>query len=402
MKLKIRRPYSYETGQLAPAEKRTGRYTRYHLAHSAKGSTWEDHKYVKVVDGVYYYPDSYEGGRHLSDATKSKFGEYSKDDPDFDEANYNDKNRLGDTDFYGFTKPDGTVVVLEEDMKWTLPAGTDLKEMTKRLEAADRSLEGNNHSAEDWKKVMTEAIDGSPSSDSGSDDDDKAADDVIKGKYGNGADRKKALGDRYEAVQKKVNEKLKDKKLKHSELYHHGILGMKWGRKNGPPYPLRPGDHSAAEQKAGWKQSLAGGSPAKASTLSDKELSDFNKRKSLENQYNKLTGQDKSNTERLKDMVDSTSNSTRQLNNLMNEGGKQKPEKIRPDLSDKSDKELRDAINRENLERQYTELFGEEKKSKAKAGKEFAQKVLTGTTGALTITSLALSIAVGVKTLKGL
>lgn len=35
------------------------------LQHSAKGSTWEDHKYIKRINGVYYYPDSYEGGRHL-------------------------------------------------------------------------------------------------------------------------------------------------------------------------------------------------------------------------------------------------------------------------------------------------------------------------------------------------
>lgn len=42
-------------------------------------------------------------------------------------------------------------------------------------------------------------------------------------------------------------------------LAHHGILGMKWGKKNGPPYPLGSGDHSAAEKKAGWKKSLGGG-----------------------------------------------------------------------------------------------------------------------------------------------
>ena len=42
-------------------------------------------------------------------------------------------------------------------------------------------------------------------------------------------------------------------------LYHHGVLGQRWGRKNGPPYPLDAGDHSASEKKAGWRKSLAGG-----------------------------------------------------------------------------------------------------------------------------------------------
>ena len=40
------------------------------------------------------------------------------------------------------------------------------------------------------------------------------------------------------------------------ELYHHGILGQRWGKKNGPPYPLGVSDHSASEKKAGWKKSL--------------------------------------------------------------------------------------------------------------------------------------------------
>lgn len=40
-------------------------------------------------------------------------------------------------------------------------------------------------------------------------------------------------------------------------LCHHGILGMHWGRKNGPPYPLDAEGHSQSEKKAGWRKSLS-------------------------------------------------------------------------------------------------------------------------------------------------
>ncbi len=39
-------------------------------------------------------------------------------------------------------------------------------------------------------------------------------------------------------------------------LAHHGVLGQKWGKKNGPPYPLDAGDHSESEKKAGWQKSI--------------------------------------------------------------------------------------------------------------------------------------------------
>lgn len=40
-------------------------------------------------------------------------------------------------------------------------------------------------------------------------------------------------------------------------LAHHGILGQRKGVKNGPPYPLKAGAHSASEKKAGWMKSLS-------------------------------------------------------------------------------------------------------------------------------------------------
>lgn len=48
-----------------------------------------------------------------------------------------------------------------------------------------------------------------------------------------------------------------------NELYHHGILGQRWGHKNGPPYPLDSSDHSPEEKKAMRKAARAERSAAR-------------------------------------------------------------------------------------------------------------------------------------------
>lgn len=139
------------------------------LSHSAKGSEWEEHEYIEEVDGKYYYPDSYEGGRHISDlkgSSKMEKSRYTDGDKDFDDKNLSENNRVGDTEFFSFERDDGRTVIIEEDKKWTLPEGVKMDaKMKKRLAAAEEEIarrreNGEKVSGEDWDKLIDEAIEG--------------------------------------------------------------------------------------------------------------------------------------------------------------------------------------------------------------------------------------------------
>ena len=197
------------------------------LIHSGvKGMEWKNHKYIRKANGDYYYLEGSGGG---SSSGGSTYEEYKKDDSDFDEKNYSEKNRLGDTNFYGFTKPDGSVVILEEDMKWTLPKGTKLTpELTKRLEAFDKDIEARRNKGEkitgaEWDKLAKQAIDGGSSSTPSGDgklsdkDLDNLSDMVIRGEFKNGNERKELLSEYYQDIQKLVNQKLKNKTKSNKE-----------------------------------------------------------------------------------------------------------------------------------------------------------------------------------------
>ena len=66
-----------------------------------------------------------------------------------------------------------------------------------------------------------------------------------------------------------------------------------------------------------------------------------------------------------------------------------------------TDSELRQAISREQLERQYNDMFGKTESAKISNGRNFVRNTLeiAGTT--LAVGSSALSIALAIKELKG-
>lgn len=63
-----------------------------------------------------------------------------------------------------------------------------------------------------------------------------------------------------------------------AEIKHHGILGQKWGKRNGPPYPLDAEDHSQREKKAGWRKSLDKDGPSETQKKSGLQLTDKQKK----------------------------------------------------------------------------------------------------------------------------
>ena len=76
------------------------------------------------------------------------------------------------------------------------------------------------------------------------------------------------------------------------ELMHHGILGQRWGKKNGPPYPLGASDHSASEKKAGWRKSLDSGGQTRG------EARKYTRKL---NRLDKLRAEDNAHIQRLRD-----------------------------------------------------------------------------------------------------
>lgn len=72
-----------------------------------------------------------------------------------------------------------------------------------------------------------------------------------------------------------------------NELYHHGVSGMKWGKRNGPPYPLNSAGKSKLRKQrmASYGSSVTkGGEPNNPKKLSKKHKEDYKMHKTYNRQ----------------------------------------------------------------------------------------------------------------------
>ena len=166
-----------------------------------------------------------------------------------------------------------------------------------------------------------------------------------------------------------------------NELYHYGVLGMKWGVRR---YQNRDGSLTAEGRKR-YNRDIAENLAKKKDSRIDTSSPD----------PNRWVRED---IERSKRVIDSGSDLIRQAKSIERDTSPRSTKK-RLNVSNMSDKELRDKINRELLERQYSDIFGEE--AKVSRGRQFTRETLEIAGTALAATSSVLGIMLAIKQLKG-
>lgn len=173
-------------------------------------------------------------------------------------------------------------------------------------------------------------------------------------------------------------------------LKHHGIKGQKWGVRR---YRNKNGTLTPAGKKRYDRDYREHGGD-KLHQLKDDYDPNISRSKVYQTNVDKWVREDMNSAKKL---TDSSANMARQLKTMNDKAIKNQP-KEKMDLSEMSDKELRDHINRALLEKQYNDMFAPQTTSR---GREVASQILDTAGDVLAVTGSALAIALTIKELKG-
>ena len=161
-------------------------------------------------------------------------------------------------------------------------------------------------------------------------------------------------------------------------LCHYGVNGMRWGVRR---YQNSDGSLTPAGRKRYERDQRENSGKKKGNKVGQADP-------------NRWVKEDLTRTQRL---TNETAGLARNLKATNDQSIRSKPRK-RMDLSNMSDQDLRNQINRELLERQYNDVFNPPTVSK---GRQYASQILETTGTVLAIGSSALGIALAIKDLKG-
>lgn len=183
--------------------------------------------------------------------------------------------------------------------------------------------------------------------------------------------------------------------LRYNELSHSGIKGMHWGVRR---YQNKDGTLTNAGKKRYEKDARANnweiGEDGIARSKNKKTLGEEQNA-----DPNKWVKDDMQNAQK---GLSTAGNSVKNISNTYKSMVKPKAQPHqRLDLSNMTDKELRDRINRELLERQYNDVFNKAPAPTLSKGQQFVGTVLEASGAALTVSASVVGLALGIKQLRG-
>lgn len=163
-----------------------------------------------------------------------------------------------------------------------------------------------------------------------------------------------------------------------NELEHAGIKGMKWGVRR---FQNKDGTLTDAGKKRYARDQRENRGKKKGEKVGEADPDRWVK-------------EDLTRSRRLADETSGLANKLKTANDTSMRN-RQKP---KMDLSNMSDQQMRNEINRALLERQYNDMFAPQQVSR---GREYASKTLEVAGTVLGVTSSALGIALAIKELRG-